>query len=131
MARFDISGIANRILRINNGVQYTSVVLALATARQPNAARPVHVVASLSITSDDADAGVIIVETSPDNGVYTQRAHTANGFDVSGVVGVTGTSTIVTPVSFIVPQGHWYRITGVPFGGTPTFAISQISELVL
>lgn len=104
---------------------YTNVKAsrAFATNYTPNVTRSTLVVATFGLACDDTETSLVDVLVAG-----TVIADVYNDFNVSGVLGVIGTSIIHNTVTFVVPPNTTYRFNN---SGTGTESIEHIFELTL
>lgn len=93
--------------------------LAIGASRQPNAALPVQVIATIDLQVSDGQTESVLAQISPDNATWDTIAEIQHNFDVAGILGVTGNSDMRGSVTFEIPAGWWYRFTSSG-GGTST-----------
>ena len=110
----------------------SSVSLALNTARQPPATRPVLVAVSgtwaWSLSALGSQSGTATLQSDANSTPTTARpsATCARGISVGITIGDTG--TMPWSLTYIVPPGDYYQVATA---GTGTFAITHIEEQVL
>lgn len=106
--------------------------LALNTARQPNATRPVRVTVSgtwsWSLTAIGSLAGVATFQSDSASTPTTARLDASCAREISVGVVVGDAGSMPWSMSYDVPAGHYYRIAT---SGSGSFAITRITEQVL
>ena len=95
------------------------------TSYIPNLTFDTLVIASVNISADDTESSTIFFDIDTGAG-FTPIASVSNSFNVSGVLGVTGTSAIGYTITALVPAGSSYRLRAL---GTADETIISIYEL--
>lgn len=104
---------------------YAGVSRVAGTSYQPSTARPVLVIATLTIACPANTVGRWDVKcdaANPPTSIIASPYHYYTG---------TVDSRIRFPVTFTVPPGHYYKFDSVAETGTPSFAISSVVESIL
>ena len=80
---------------------------------------------SVTIATDDGEVGTVELRSDTSSPPTTVRCSAQNNFSVSGVLGVTGTSTVRSVLVYVVPPGHNVRLVT---SGTATFTLANQTE---
>lgn len=99
--------------------------LAIGTSRQPNAALPVQVIATIDLQVPDGQSESVLVQISPDNATWDTITEIQHNFDVAGILGATGNSDMRQSVTFEIPAGWYYRCISAGGGSS---SITRIRE---
>lgn len=98
-------------------------------ARIPSTTRLVYVDAIVSLSMPDGGVGQVNLEISADGSTnWIAMGRVKNSFDVTGVLGLTGTNIMEQELTAFVPPGWSYRLTS---SGSGTKTLVQIRETVM
>lgn len=108
------------------------VSLALNTARQPHATRPVRVTVygtwSWSLTAIGSQSGTAALQSDSSATPSTQRGLTSATRALGVGISINDSGSMPWSMTYDVPAAHYYQIATA---GTGTFAIGHINETVL
>lgn len=111
------------------GIQrhYSQISLSFNESRIPNSLCDTLVVITIDLTAADAEIATTTFQIDSGSG-FSIISTVSNEFNVSGIIGITGNSTIKQVMTFIVPCNSSYKIVN---SGTGTSTITSIYELIL